>query len=138
MNATTPAAVRASLIRSLIYAGLFLGISYTLGRMSPEYVSHEVKQRLLGVMSGVLVIVYANAVPKMLTPLVRLQCSPVAEQSLRRLTGWSLVLGGAAFALAWTFVPLEYANIIAMMLLGSSVLVVMGAVAMRMMQRTRA
>ncbi len=109
---------------SLIIAGLFLQASIALKWLTPDPLSAEMAHRLMGVLMGALVVFYANDVPKSLTPLVRMRCDPAAEQALRRFAGWSLALGGAAFAAASLLAPFENANAIAVSALGSSVLLV--------------
>jgi hypothetical protein len=54
---------------------------------------------------GAVVVICANAVPKVLTPLIQSRCDPIAHQAIRRFTGWSLVIGGAAWATARKHLP---------------------------------
>lgn len=124
MTTVRSQASRAAMSRGLIVAGGLLGVSMTLQRLSPEHLSSESARRMMGVLLGAVVVVYANAVPKALTPLLRLHCDPAAEQAMRRFTGWSLVLGGAAYAVAWVMAPLEYANVLSAGLLGAALLLV--------------
>ena len=124
MTTTQSPTARASIVRALIVAGLFLAVMAALKLLTPDHLSRELANRLLGVMLGVVVVFYANAVPKALTPLARLRCDPVTEQALRRFTGWSIALGGAAYALAWMMAPIESADIIATGLLGAAMLLV--------------
>jgi rhodanese-related sulfurtransferase len=114
---------------SLIIAGLFLQASIALKWLSPDTLSAEMAHRLMGVLMGAVVVFYANAVPKSLTPLVQMRCDPAAEQALRRFTGWSLALGGVAFATASMFAPIESADAIAVSALGSSLLLVVARLA---------
>jgi len=108
--------------RALIIAAGILAVSALLKLMSPEYISEELSRRLLGVLLGAAVLLYANAVPKALTPLARMRCNPATEQSLRRFTGWSLTLGGLMYALAWLFAPITSASTISAILLGPALL----------------
>ena len=110
--------------RGLIVAGVLLGVAAGLKLLSPGHLSPEAAHRILGVLLGAVVVVYANAVPKALSPLMQMRCDPVAEQAIRRFTGWSLVLGGAAYSGVWAIAPLAYANLLAASLLGSTVLLV--------------
>lgn len=113
-----------SISRALILAALLLGVAAALRLLSPHPVSPETARRSMGVLLGVVVIVYANAVPKALSPLTRMRGDPAAEQNLRRFTGWSLVSGGVGYALAWLFAPLNLANALAGCLLGAALLLV--------------
>jgi hypothetical protein len=116
---------RASpLVQALIGAALLLSLTAALTLLSPEYISTEFARRLLGVIMGCVVVLYANAVPKALTPLIRMRCSPAREQSIRRFYGWGLVLGGLGYAVAWLVAPLERANLLAAGLLGTALLAV--------------
>jgi hypothetical protein len=63
---------------------------------------------------------------------------PVAEQAMRRFTGWSLVLGGTAYAVAWVIAPLENANVLSASLLGAALLLVVARFAWGMTRGSRA
>ncbi|HEU4852032.1 MAG TPA: hypothetical protein VFT37_07740 [Telluria sp.] len=115
----------ASLARAALLAVLFIGIAAALKHTPADYIDPELARRIVGVMTAGIVILYANMVPKSLTPLAALQCDPAAEQALRRFTGIVLVLGGIGYALAWMFAPLDSANAIAMALLGAALAVVL-------------
>lgn len=111
-----------ALTRALIVAGLFLGLTAAVKLGSPEYIDADFARRLVGVMMGAIVVLYANSVPKQLTPLAAMRCSPATEQSVRRFTGLSLVLGGLGFALAWMVAPVEAANAVGGAVLGIALL----------------
>jgi hypothetical protein len=107
---------------ALIVAGLLIGGSLTLVLLTPDVISRDLARRLLGVMLGAFVVYYANAVPKVLPPLIR--GNPRAEQAMRRFTAWCIALGGIGYVAAWIIAPLEYANLIAVSCLGSAVIIV--------------
>lgn len=121
--------------RSLIVAALLLAASATIKHLSPEYVSPQLAIRLVGVLMGGLVVFYANAIPKALTPLVRMRCDPASEQALRRFAGWSLTLGGAGYAVASLVAPAASASVIAMSLLGVSLFLVLVRLAWALSRR---
>lgn len=120
-----------ALTRGLIIAGLFLGAAVAIRLLSPEHLSHDLGQRLLGVMMGLVVAFYANAVPKALSPLILMRCDPAAEQAMRRFTGWSLTLGGAAYAVTWLIAPVPIAKVLSTSLLGVALLLVVARVGLR-------
>jgi hypothetical protein len=124
MMTETSRGPRASLAGPLLFAGLILAVAAALVLLVPEYLSRDLALRLLGVFMGTMVVVYANAAPKKLPPLVRLRCDPATEQAIRRFAGWSLTLGGIAYAAAWTFAPVKAANVIAVASLATSLLLV--------------
>lgn len=110
---TTSSWKQAHLARALISAALLLGIAAAGKLLTPTVISVEFAHRLLGIAMGCVVVMYANEVPKMLTPLTRMRSDPATEQSLRRFVGWSLVLGGIRYSLAWLIAPFVWANLIA-------------------------
>lgn len=110
------------LARPVLAAALIIAISAALAWLSPAHISTELSHRLLGVLLGAVVVIYANAVPKALASYTRLRRSPAAEQAARRFAGWSLVLGGIGYMLAWLFAPIAIANLIAGVLLGVALL----------------
>lgn len=122
-------ASRAAIVRALLVAGALIGASALLAYLSPEHIGAEAARRTLGVLMGAVVMLAANAVPKTLPPFGGTRREPAAEQALRRFAGWTLVLGGAAFVLAWAVAPLAYANLLAASGLGSALLVLVVRVA---------
>jgi hypothetical protein len=129
---------RESLVRALIIAGLFLGSSLALRLLSPDHLSADLARRWLGVLTGLVLVVYANALPKELSPLARMRCDPAAEQAMRRFAGWALTLGGGAYAMAWLVAPLDRANPIAVGLLGTSLVLVVGRLTWSIARKSRA
>ncbi len=125
------------IVRSLITAVVILGVALLLRRLSPEYLSPGLTHRLLGVMLGLVVIFYANAVPKALTRLMHRR-DPAAEQAVRRFTGWTLLLGGVGYVMAWILVPLEYANATAGGLLAFAVMTVIARIVLGMARESPA
>ncbi len=117
-----PRATRAPVIRALIVAALILAAAAAMALLSPEHLDPGASRRLLGALLGFVVAVYANAVPKALSPLIETRCSLARQQAVRRFVGWALVLGGLAYAAVWLVAPLDSANLIAGSLLGASLL----------------
>lgn len=124
-----------SIPRALLIAGLLLGAALALRLLSPEYLSAEFSARLLGALLGGVVVLYANAVPKLLGPLMQVGGDAAAEQALRRFTGWSLALGGCGYVVAWLVAPLDHAALIATGLLGAATLAVVFRIAWRVVRR---
>lgn len=120
----TSSSTAAPITRALLAATLILGASAAIALASPAYVSNDLARRLWGVLLGVVVVVYANAAPKTLTPLARMRCEPAAEQALRRFCGRALVVGGLGYAAAWLFAPLESAWTLAVACLAGALLLV--------------
>ena len=127
-----------SISRSLIIAGVLLGVAMTLKLLAPDHISPDLARRMMGVLMGMVVLIYANAVPKALSPLIQIRCDPIEEQAIRRFTGWTLVLGGAGYAAAWVIAPMQYAKTVAAILLGAALLQVIARAAWGMMKGSRA
>lgn len=116
--------------RSLLIAAVCLLLAVMLNELGPRHVvSAETVERLIGMLMGAVVIVYANAIPKMLVPLARLSCDPAREQTLRRLCGWTLVLGSLGYMLAFALAPIAIAGTLAICLLAPAVVAVAGVAA---------
>ncbi len=98
--------------RAMLAAAIIVAIAAALSWLAPAYISAEMAQRLLGAMLGAVVVVYANAIPKLLISRARLRCDPAQDQAARRYAGRSLVLGGLAYILAWLVAPLALAALI--------------------------
>lgn len=130
-------AARAGIVRGLIVAGGLLGAAVAIRLLTPAHLGAASAHRVMGVLMGAVVVLYANAVPKALTPLVRMRCDPGVEQALRRFTGWSLTLGGVAYVAVWAIAPLAYANLLAASLLGTALLLVVLRVALTLAGRPR-
>ena len=108
--------------RSLLAAALIIGVSAALAWLAPSYISTELSHRLLGALLGAVVVAYSNTIPKVLVARARLRCSPAQDQAARRFAGWSLVLGGVGYALAWLLAPIDMAAMIGGALLATALL----------------
>jgi hypothetical protein len=91
--------------QSIAYAGLLLGVGLieALGWFAA---SGEFRVRACQFLAGAFVMVIGNAIPK------RAIASHRRAVALRA-NGRALVLGGLCYALAWLFLPLAYANDVA-------------------------
>ena len=119
---------------ALLYAALLLTTSL-FGR---HYLDAATAIRLNGVTMGVLMVAWANTLPKMLVPLHRLSCNPAREQALRRFAGWAMVLGSLGYTLAFALAPIAIAATLAMCLLAPTVVAVAAIVARCAWMRRRA
>jgi hypothetical protein len=60
------------------------------------------------VLTGILLAVYGNVIPKSLSRL------SARGESLQRVTGWATVLSGIGYAAIWAFAPIEIAAVASM------------------------
>jgi alpha-beta hydrolase superfamily lysophospholipase len=109
MNNHRKSLAPSSLRRALVIAGGILAVAIVLRALSPAVLSDEAARRTMGVILGIVVMVYANVVPKAI-PAHGGRCGSATDQAVRRFTGWALVLGGGAYALIWLVAPFEHAN----------------------------
>lgn len=106
----------------LALAAVLLLVPFLFIRFAPD--RQDLAVRIVGILSGVAVMYYANKAPKHLKPLASLQ-NPAQHQSLTRFTSWLLVLGGIGYMLAWIFAPIRYAAPVSVALLGTAMVVVL-------------
>jgi hypothetical protein len=102
-------AARRKITLGIVLAGSMLGLALLVRLGWPPGLSGQFAERGMGVMMGVIVVVFSNDIPK--------QAGSVRSLALRRIAGWALVLGGLGYALAWLLMPLAYANLAALLAL---------------------
>ena len=94
---------------SLALAGLLIAVSIGLAYLRRlGVVGAETPARGAMVLTGVLLAVYGNVIPKSVSR------SSAKGESLERVTGWATVLAGIAYAAIWAFAPIEMAAIASM------------------------
>lgn len=100
---------RHKITQSIAYAGLLLsvGLFDALGWVGA---SGEFRVRACQFLAGAFAMVIGNAIPK------RAIASP-RRAALLRANGKAFVLAGLGYALAWLFLPLAYANMVAISIL---------------------
>lgn len=109
---------------ALIVAAMFLAI--TLAALYAEkagYISDETSKRAASIAAGLLVVYYANLVPKTLERRAA-GCSLEKVQAAQRFSGWTLLLGGLGYSLSWLLLPFEHARAVAMVTLATAVVIV--------------
>ena len=115
---------------ALILAGLILAVSLSLAlAVRADWIESGTMERMKGVMAGLVVVVFSNLAPKTLEPLSGSGCNAARKQSLQRFSGWTLVLAGLGYSLAWLVLPMSLARTVAMVVLASGVALVVARVA---------
>ncbi|MFQ5527557.1 MAG: hypothetical protein ACE5GX_15005 [Thermoanaerobaculia bacterium] len=82
----------------------------------------------MGVAMGLVLVIFANAAPKTLEPWAEARCGPAKSQAVQRFAGWTLVLAGLGYSLAWLTLPIDRVNARAMLIVVAGVLLVAGKV----------
>lgn len=102
-------ASRRKVTLAIMLAGSLLGLALIVPLGWAPAAAGQFAERGVGVMMGVIVVAFANVIPK--------QVGSARGLALRRIAGWALVLGGLGYALAWLLMPLAYANLAALLVL---------------------
>jgi dipeptide/tripeptide permease len=116
----------------ILAAALSLGLAEQLGVLDGG-----MSERAMGVFIGAVLVVCGNSIPKTLKPLAQEKCEPASEQALRRFAGWTFVLAGLGYAIAWLVVPLEWANLVATLIAAAAVGLVAARVLRAVLPRKR-
>jgi hypothetical protein len=100
-----------SISYALVVAAAFIAVSALLGYAKTQgMIADETMKRTVPVLTGLMLAGYSNFTPKQIGK----PGSPAAEawkQSVLRVTGWSMVGAGLAYAGLWAFAPMKIANI---------------------------
>lgn len=115
--------IRRALVLAIAILGIAWGLKLAVGA---DLIELDTQKRAIGVVMGLVLVLYANAVPKTLEPLTAGRCEPSTRQALQRFSGWILVLAGAAYSVAWAVLPLAYARPTAVLAVVAGLLVVVG------------
>ena len=113
------------LSRAITGAGLILAAALSLRLAETlDVLGGGISERAMGVVIGAVLVVCGNAIPKTLKPLAQEKCDPASEQALRRFAGWTFVLAGLGYAIAWLVVPLDWANLVATLIAAAALVLV--------------
>jgi hypothetical protein len=89
-------------------------------------ISPEATKRSMQVLFGLMLAAYANVMPKDIGNWQASSRAVARSQSALRVGGWSLTLAGLASAGLWAFAPLAVADVAAMAIVASALLITMG------------
>jgi hypothetical protein len=94
---------------SLALAGLLIAVSIGLVYVRKlGMVGAETPARGAMILTGILLAVYGNVIPKTVSRL------SARGESLQRITGWATVVSGIGYAAVWAFAPIEIAAVASM------------------------
>jgi hypothetical protein len=94
---------------NLALAGLLIAVSAGLAFLRRlGVVGAETPARGAMVLTGLLLAVYGNVIPKSVSR------SSAKGESIERVTGWATVVSGIGYAAIWAFAPIEIAAVASM------------------------
>jgi hypothetical protein len=108
---------------AVVFVGTAAALTYA---QSVDLIGPDAVRRTVQVMSGLILAAYSNLMPK---DVGAWRASPLAaarSQSALRVGGWSMTLGGLAYAGLWAFAPLAFADVAGIVVVASAMLITMG------------
>jgi hypothetical protein len=114
-----------SITVGIVFAGLMLASSLglKLATVLGATGRSDLAQRMLMIILGAFFTFTGNALPKTLTPLTA-GCDGARVQAFHRLAGWTWVLTGLTFAIAWLVLPVYLAQPVSFTLLLGGMLII--------------
>jgi hypothetical protein len=108
---------------AVVFAALMMGIplALTLARSYGLVDGSDVARRSTGVLTGAFLAMLGNVMPKNLPPLS--SCDGARQQAFHRRAGWTWVLCGLASAIGWLALPIDSAEIAAIVLVVTAMVV---------------
>ena len=91
-----------------------------------DLIGPDAARRTMQVMIGLILAAYSNLMPKDLGRWRAAAAAGARSQSALRVGGWSMTLAGLAYAGLWAFAPLAFADVAAMAVVASAMLITMG------------
>jgi len=114
---------------ALITAGLILVLAFAVNMADGRgFISPDTAERTMGVAIGLVLVAFANFMPKNLGPLSESRCGSGRGQNLRRFAAWTFVLAGLGHALIWLTFPIPQAHIWAKVVVASGLVIVVASV----------
>jgi hypothetical protein len=128
-----------SIRRGVVFAGLMLVmvLGLKLATAAGLIVDADVSRRATMIVTAAFFVFTGNAMPKTLTPLASLQCDGAKIQAFQRFAGWTWVLSGLAFGIAWLVLPIDLAKPVSLVLLMTGMLLVAGQMVRLRLRRRR-
>jgi len=120
---------------SMIGVVLAIDLAILFGLLGDADLSRRASQIIL----GAFFVFTGNAMPKTLTPLATLKCNGARVQSFQRFAGWTWVLTGLSYSIAWIVFPIELADPVSLtLLIGGMVAIVTRMILLRRRRHTAA
>jgi len=112
---------------AIVFAGLILvfTLSETLINAIRATGNRDVSERITMAIMGAYLVFTGNAIPKSLSPLSAVPGEAERVQALQRLAGWTWVLTGFMYAIAWLVLPRSLAEPMTYVLLPAAMLLIL-------------
>jgi hypothetical protein len=116
-----------SIRTGVVYAGsiLVLTLGATLINAMGVPGAADLSERAMMAILGAFFVFTGNAIPKTLRPLSPLPEDAARVQAFQRFAGWTWVLTGLVFAIAWLILPLRFAESTSFLLLPAAILLIL-------------
>jgi len=116
----------ASIRSGISFAGSIIVLSLGLKLATVFGTARSVELSWRGIMAilGIFFVFTGNAIPKTLRPLAGLPEDAARVQAFQRFVGWTWVLTGLAFAIAWLVLPIKLAEPLTFILLPGAMLLI--------------
>jgi hypothetical protein len=122
-----PASVRtfASLTGAIVVGGLLIVIplAVTLAHAYGVVDDPDSGRRMTMIILGAYLVVTGNAIPKHLAAASSTLCDGARAQAFQRFAGWTWVLCGLGFTIAWLALPIEAAEPVSTTLMATAMIV---------------
>ena len=108
---------------AVVFAALIMGVplALTLARSYGLVDGSDVARRSTGVLIGAFVAMLGNVMPKNLPPLSSMRCGGARQQAFHRRAGWTWALCGLASAIGWLALPIDSAQIAAIVVMVTAI-----------------
>jgi hypothetical protein len=108
---------------AVLILGTAAALSYAQGL---DLIGPDAAKRTMQVMIGLILAAYCNVMPKDVGPWRTSRLAVARSQSVLRVGGWSMTLAGLAYAGLWAFAPIAFADVAAMAVVASAILITTG------------
>jgi hypothetical protein len=124
--------VKAALVKTLatVNNGIVFGalmmiipLAMTLAHAYGLVADPKIGNRALAIISGAYLVAMGNAMPRALPPVSSMQCHGARVQAFQRSAGWTWVLCGLGFMMAWLTLPIEGARPVSMAMVVAAILI---------------
>ena len=115
--------------RALIVAGLILALAVAVSMASNSgFIDPDTGERVMGAANGLVLVLFANFMPKNLGPLSESRCAPGKGQNMRRFAAWTFVMAGLGHSIIWLTFSIPQAHIWATVVVASGLVLVVASV----------